>query len=304
MKIKVSELTGFCFGVKQAVELSKRALTKNRGRVFSAGPIIHNPQVVEELSKKGLKPVGDIGKIKDGTVVVSSHGAGAKLLYKKKRGLNIIDATCPFVRKIQDYVRGLCAEGYKILIIGKREHPEVIALADVAGGNCSVISCVIEAKRVKLEGSKIGIVAQSTYSKSEFLKIAEILIQKPVSEIRVFNTICRDTIRRQDAVSRLAKDVEVMIVVGGKNSANTRRLVEVCKEETRVAYHIERPGEIRPSWLKDKESVGIASGASTPDSIVRDVIGVIHAYGRRKDRRRRGRYKRDVTKRRNKREKR
>jgi len=276
MQIKVSDNIGFCFGVKHAVELSEEALSKKNGKIYSMGPIIHNPQVVKELSDKGLTPVEDIDGIKEGTVVVSSHGAGAKL--KKKKGIKLIDATCPFVKKIQNRVDRLYKDGYSVIIIGKKAHPEVKALTDFTDGRAIVVKDAGEARELELNGSKVGIVSQSTYSQDTFLEIVSILLNMPFSEIRVFNTICRDTIKRQGSVRILARDVDMMIVVGGKNSSNTRRLVEVCKDENRDVYHIENEEEIDRSWFSGKESVGIASGTSTPGWVVQDIIDQIGRY--------------------------
>lgn len=276
MEIKVSELIGFCYGVKNAVDMSKKVLSKKKKRIFSAGPIIHNPQVVRELSKIGLTPTDDIGAIKEGTVIISSHGAGAKL--KENKNLKIVDATCPFVKKIQERVKGLYEDGYKVIIAGKREHPEVKALLDFTGGEAVVIKDKDEAKRLKISGSRIGVVSQSTYSRESFLEIVSVLLQKPFSELKVFNTICRDTIKRQEAVRKLADEVDIVLVIGGKDSANTRRLAEVCREAGKTAYHIEDNSQIDRSWLADRKSVGIASGASTPDWVVREVVREIRRY--------------------------
>lgn len=282
MEIKVSELIGFCFGVKKAVDLSTDALSRKKRRIFSVGPLIHNPQVVRELKDKGLVPTDNVEDISCGTIIISSHGAGAKLKdMQKKSALNIIDATCPFVKNIQGYVKRLHKEGYKVVVIGKREHPEVKALVDFTDKKASVIKDTEDAEKINLGGSKIGIVSQSTYSQSAFLAIVSILLKKPFSEIRIYNTICKDTIRRQEAVRRLADVVDAIIVVGGKDSANTRRLFEVCREQKKMVYHIEDSTQIQPSWLMHKRSIGIASGASTPDWVVKDVIKKIRRYSRR-----------------------
>lgn len=272
MEIKVSELTGFCFGVKQAVDLSMDTLSKKK-KVFSVGPIIHNPQVVKKLKESGLTPVDNVRSLKEGTVIISSHGAGAKLKDKKnKSNLRVIDATCPFVKRIQRHVKTLYRDGYRVIIIGKKMHPEVKALLDFTDGKGMVIKDAREAERIDLNGSKIGVVSQSTYSQSAFLEIVSILLQKPFLELRIFNTICKDTIKRQNIARRLANDVDVMIIIGGRDSANTRRLAEICRESKRKVHYIEESSEIDPSWLKDRNSVGIASGASTPDWVVKDVI--------------------------------
>ena len=273
MKIRLSNTIGFCYGVKQAVELSKKALSKKNGRVFSVGHVIHNPQVVKELKGMGLEVVYDTASIKNGTVIISSHGAGAKLKESQKSNkLNIIDATCPIVKKIQKRVRELYSEGYTVVIVGKEEHPEVRALVDFTNGKAKVIDSVGAARSIKLKALKVGIVSQSTYSRHTFEQVASILSKKGFHELKVFDTICKDTIKRQDDVRKLTASTDVIFVVGGKNSSNTRRLLEVCRENKNCAYHIEEAQEIDPLWLTHKESVGIASGASTPDWVVDGVV--------------------------------
>lgn len=270
MQIKVSESIGFCYGVKNAVELSEKALSNKKGSMFSLGPIIHNPQVVEELSRKGLKPVSDLDGIKEGTLIISSHGAGARI--GREKGFKIIDATCPFVKKIQRYVKNLYDEGYKVIIVGKKEHPEVKGLIDFTDGTAIVIKDKDEAGKIDPGSSRIGIVSQSTYSRNSFQDVVSIFIERSFSEIRIFNTICSDTIKRQDAAKRLTDTADAVIVVGGKESSNTRRLVEVCRKEGGIAYHVESWADIDPAWLDGKESVGIASGASTPEKVVQNII--------------------------------
>jgi 4-hydroxy-3-methylbut-2-enyl diphosphate reductase len=273
MRVKVSESIGFCYGVKNAVDLSKRALSKKGAKIFSVGPVIHNPQVVEDLAGRGLRVVSDPASVKNGTIIISSHGAGAKL--KDKKGIRIIDATCPFVRKIQERVKRLVEEGYQAIIVGKREHPEVKGLVDVSGGSAIVIKDRKEAQRIRIASKKIGVVTQSTYSEKAFRDVVNTLFDKPFLEIRIFNTICKDTIRRQEAARRLAAKTDAMVVVGGRNSSNTKRLVEVARESGRPAYHIEDHNDLDFSRIKGCGSIGVACGASTPEELVRKIIGGI-----------------------------
>jgi 4-hydroxy-3-methylbut-2-enyl diphosphate reductase len=273
MEIRLSETVGFCYGVRKAVDLSVKTLSEKKGKVFSVGPLIHNPQVVKELSKKGLKPVKDPKKIKRGTLIISSHGAGATFKAgKKKRPIEVIDATCPFVKKIQDCVKGLYRDGYRVIIVGKKEHPEVKGLIDFTGGGALVIKDAKEARRLNAKDGRVGVVSQSTYSEAAFLEIASILLEKPFTELRIFNTICRDTVKRQTAARELTGEAEAVMVVGGKDSSNTKRLLEVCAESGKPAYHIEDADEIDPSWLEGRRVIGITSGASTPDWVVQKII--------------------------------
>ncbi|MBL7069628.1 MAG: 4-hydroxy-3-methylbut-2-enyl diphosphate reductase [Candidatus Omnitrophica bacterium] len=277
MEIKVSDTIGFCFGVKKAVDMSKEALSRNK-ETFSIGPIIHNPQVIDDLLKRGLKVLNNTKAVKRGVVIISSHGAGAKLKDKRRKSdLKILDATCPFVKRIQEIVKKLHKDGYRVIIVGKRAHPEVKALVDVTDGKAMVVKDTKEVKGMGLDRVKTGVVSQSTYSQSTFFEIVSLLLKKPFSEIRIFNTICADTIKRQDRARDLAKTADVVIVVGGKNSSNTQRLAEVCREE-KSAYHIEDKDEIDPAWFSGKKSVAVTSGASTPDWVVHGVVEKIRRY--------------------------
>jgi len=278
MKVNVSERIGFCFGVKKAVDLSHKALSENK-KIFSAGPIIHNPQVVEDLLKKGITPVDNPSDITEGVIIISSHGAGAALKERSTGGkVRIIDATCPFVKRIQDTVKDLRKNDYRVIITGKKTHPEVKALVDVAEGRAVVIKDTKEAEELNAGAGKVGVVSQSTYSQGAFFEIVSMLLKKPFSEIRVFNTICRDAIKRQDSAKRLARKSDVVVIVGGRESSNTRRLAEVCRKEGKDVYHIEQKNEIDQSWFTGKQTVAVASGASTPDSAVKAVVEKIRRY--------------------------
>ena len=271
MRIKIASHSGFCFGVKRAIKIAEETLkrSKDKREIYSLNPIIHNPQVVMDLSKKGLKVLRDAGRIKKGTVIISSHGASIAIINKlKKRGVRVVDATCPFVKHAHDIVKGLKREGYKIIIVGEGKHPEVKALSSVAGK--------------RKDTKKIGVISQTTQTKSNYIKGILKVLNEDFSEIRIFNTICNDTAHRQRLTRELIKKCDVMIVVGGRNSANTRRLFEICKESGVRSYHIETPGELKKIYFRGKECAGIISGASTPDSMVKNVaqkISEITTYG-------------------------
>lgn len=260
MKIKVATHSGFCFGVKRAINIAEATLKdpRHRKNIYSLGPIIHNPQVVSGLSKKGLAVTHDIDNIKKGAVIISSHGAPKDLIQKiKRKRIKLIDATCPFVKHAHDIVRDLKAEGYKIVIIGDKSHPEVKALLSLAG----------KAKKSK----KIGVISQTTQNKDDYIRGVLDLLKDDFSELRIFNTICRDTAHRQILTCELLDECDVMIVVGGKNSANTRRLHQICKESGVDTYHIETEQELRKDYFKGKKCAGVVSGASTPDTMVKKV---------------------------------
>ena len=272
-RIRICEFSDFCFGVKRAISLAERALKKRSGPVFSLGPLIHNRQVVDKLSGKGLSVSKDLKDIKRGTIIIRSHGIAPDVLEKiKRRELSIVDATCPFVKNAQRLAKDLSETGYKVIIIGDKGHPEVKALKNFSGNKTLVITDKNDARELKLKGDKIGIIAQTTQSPKNFLDVISELLKKDFSEAKIFNTICRDTNMRQESTKRYSKDNDLVIVIGGKNSANTKRLYEICKGMGTPAYHIEDGCEVRSEWLKGKRTIGVVSGASTPRWIVNNVV--------------------------------
>ncbi|MDO8603707.1 MAG: 4-hydroxy-3-methylbut-2-enyl diphosphate reductase [Candidatus Omnitrophota bacterium] len=267
MKIKVAGRAGFCFGVKRAINIAEDALKELKGgdRIYSFGALIHNPQVVEGLLKKGLQVISGHEKIKSGTVIVSSHGAPIEALEEiKKNRVRLIDATCPFVKYAQNIVKGLKKDGYRIIIIGDSDHPEVKALKNIAGKD-------------RLS-KKIGVISQTTQNKENYINEIKKILNEDFGEVKIFNTICKDTSKRQLATRRLLKDCDLMIVIGGKNSANTKRLWQICKESGVDSFHIETEPELKKEWFKGKSCVGITSGASTPDLMVKKIIERIRRF--------------------------
>lgn len=273
LKLDISEFSDFCFGVKRAIFLAEKALKKSPRPVFSLGPLIHNRQVVTRLSDKGLKVRNSLKDIKKGTIVIRSHGVAPGILDEiKKKKLGIVDATCPFVKNAQHLVKKLKDAGYTLIIIGDKDHPEVKSLRSFSGLKAKVIATKSDAMRLKLKEKKIGVIAQTTESPQNFLEVVTELMKKESSEIRIFNTICRDANMRQEATEKSSKYNDLVIVVGGKNSANTKRLYKICKNMKKNAHHIEKGSEIKSEWLKGRRTVGIVSGASTPRWLVDDVI--------------------------------
>jgi 4-hydroxy-3-methylbut-2-enyl diphosphate reductase len=261
MQIKVAMCAGFCFGVKRAINIAEDALKglKAKDNLYSLGPIIHNPQVVERLYKKGLRVINGLDTIKGGTVIISSHGAPLEALKKiRKKKIKLIDATCPFVKYAQNIIKSLKQEGYRIIIVGDSVHPEVKALKSIAGKD-------------KLS-KKIGIISQTTQNKENYINEIKKILQEDFSEVKVFNTICNDTSKRQSETRSLLKNCDLMIVVGGKNSANTKRLWQICKESGVHSFHVETELELKKKWFKGRNCVGITSGASTPDSTVKRMV--------------------------------
>jgi 4-hydroxy-3-methylbut-2-enyl diphosphate reductase len=272
MRLKLAKKVGFCFGVRRAVEMAEEVLNKE-GSAYSLGSIIHNKQVVESLSERGLKVIDSIDAAGKGVLVISSHGISPDLADKiSKRSLKLADTTCPFVRNAQKTAHSLGEEGYTVIIVGDSNHPEVKALYDFAGKKAYVVRDAAGFKALKLKpNKKIGILSQTTQSMNNFLSVVKAIIDSKPKDLRVFNTICKDAEERQAAARDISGAVDLMLIVGGKNSANTKRLLEVCKKILRKSYLIETEDDLRSRWFKGVSVVGITSGASTPDSIVRRV---------------------------------
>lgn len=270
MEIFLADKAGFCFGVKRAINTAYEAAGK--GRIYCLGPLIHNPQEVERLRRAGIETIDDFLMLQPGdTLVIRSHGVPPRVLTEARdRGLTVIDLTCPFVGKAQRDAEALNKEGYQVIVVGEKKHPEVQSILGHAGEDAVVVESVEDVDGMNLS-SRIGIVAQTTQSYSNFSEIVLELLRLS-KELKVFNTICSSTKERQEAARVLARQVDVMLVVGGRNSANTTRLVSLCRQEGKPAYHIEVADEIRPKWLEGITSVGVTAGASTPDWVVEGVL--------------------------------
>lgn len=271
MEILVAQYAGFCFGVERAVKIVKEAVAEN-DRIYTLGPIIHNPQLVNELASKGVNVAKDAESIREGnTVVLRSHGVEKKerdILEHKK--VKIIDATCPYVNKAHNESVNLGKEGYFVVVFGEKEHPEVKGLVSYIDGEYVVVSDEYEASAIDFK-DKIGVVAQTTQEKAVFDRIVDILKGK-CKQLKVVNTICNATTLRQNAAKKVAESVDVMFVVGGRNSANTRRLYKICKEICDKTFHIETKEEIDKNLLIGVKKVGVTAGASTPKNIIEEVI--------------------------------
>lgn len=272
MEIVKLKSAGFCYGVKRAINIAKEALIKHEQPIFTLGPLIHNTQVVERLQGYGIFPINNIDQIDSGSVIIRSHGAPRDIIEKAgRKGIALVDATCPFVKKAQDYILKLDEEGYFCIVVGSPEHPEVKGLKSYAGkDNIMVISSSHDIND-NLPYKKIGVVSQTTGSIASFKDIVSNLITL-AGEIRVFNTICNTTMRRQQESLSLARNVDCMIVIGGYNSANTMRLTEVCRKALSHTYQVEGPEELDPLWFEGARRIGITGGASTPEWLIDDVM--------------------------------
>lgn len=270
LSVVVSEGVGFCSGVTRAIKIALAAAGRSPTGIYTLGPLIHNPQVVNKLKEVGVKPLGKMTK-GGGLVVLRSHGVSRDVLARVERyGYTVIDATCPFVRKAQEHASNLYENGYKVVIVGEKRHPEVKAIQSHVGGDAITVENVEQAKRLKF-GTRVGIIAQTTSSGDTFGAIVS-EVAKRSREVLAFNTICSDTARRQEKARALAAHVDVMLVVGGRNSANTSRLASLCRSICARTHHVETADEIDGRWFKRGSSVGIVAGASTPTWLVEDIV--------------------------------
>ena len=268
MEVILAEYLGFCYGVKRAIRLARDSAES--GNASTLGPIIHNPQMVARLEEEGVGSVDSVDEVPDGgTVIIRSHGVGPEVYEKaEKRPIRLVDATCPHVKKAQKAAYRLAQDGYSVVIIGEKQHPEVKSILEWAGGHAVVVETEEEAEGLS-PFVKLGIVAQTTCSGAKFQSIAARLIAKS-NDVRILRTICTATDQRQSAALALAAEVDMMLVIGGKNSANTTRLAQLCAEKT-VVHHIETASELEDEWFHDIKKIGITAGASTPDWIIREV---------------------------------
>ena len=275
MKVIVAGHAGFCYGVRRAVSIAMRIKKKNNFRAFTLGPLMHNPQMVEKLKEEGLVAISSLDSCKGKKVMVRTHGTTPENIKKAEQYCcDIIDATCPFVKKAHKAAGKLHNEGYAVFIVGETIHPEVMGIVGYANGKAQVLKD--ENELPDLSGiEKAGLVAQTTISEQVFASVAAAIVPE-IKELRVFNTICSATKERQQAAVQLSGEVSVMIVVGGKNSANTARLAELCATACGRVYHIEVAGELRKDWFESSDIVGVTAGASTPDWIVQEVVDMLN----------------------------
>lgn len=275
MIIKKAKTQGFCFGVAITVKKAEEAVAAHP-KVTTLGHIIHNPQMVEEMERKGLHNAQSVDEVDDGVLFVRSHGLPTGVYEKaREKGLTILDATCPMVTKIHVQAERLRGDGYKIVIVGDPNHPEVKGtLSHVPGA-----WCIQKAEDVDglPRASRVGVVVQSTWSGADFGNIVRKLSSK-YYEVRAVNTICTDTHNRQAEAEQLAREVDVMIVVGGKTSANTKHLAELAERNGAKAYHIEGPSELQSQWFDGVGVAGLMSGASTPGWLVAEVENKMEAF--------------------------
>ena len=275
----IAKRAGFCFGVKRAMDITVAMAQEKKEGLYTLGPIIHNPQVIEKLKAEGIAPIdiGDLDRENISSLIIRTHGIPCQLSATiAERGIRIIDATCPFVKNAQHYAKLLQENGYQVVILGDKNHPEVKGIMSYAGDDTLVVDQDSPLPRLK---TKVGVVVQTTQP-IEALKNVLARIVEHAKEVKVYNTICNSTALRLKETAEMAGKVDVMIVVGGKNSANTTQLANLCRSMAVRTYHIETDEEIDAAWFRRVRRVGITAGASTPDWIITRVARRIQDTGR------------------------
>lgn len=273
MEIYKAKVMGFCYGVRRAMKIAEKAADSGI-KAVTYGPIIHNPQVVEKLADRGIPPVDTLEDLTDETVIIRSHGVGPSCYNMLKfKNLALMDATCPFVRRNQETTRRLVADGKQVILIGEKKHPEMKSVAEWAVGHSYMVETMEDVDALP-PMQEAHIVIQTTFSAALADRLTA-AIEKKVKDLHVNKSICDATMQRQQAARELADRVDVMIVIGGRNSANTTRLAEICREEGAVTHHIETAAELKPSWFHSRDKIGITAGASTPDWIIEEVVFIM-----------------------------
>ncbi len=275
MEVIVARTAGFCFGVERAVNQVYDQIKHGSGPIYTLGPIIHNEEVVRDLEEKGVKVLNsenEISALTEGTVIIRSHGVG-KHIYDmlKAQGVQIVDATCPFVKKIHRIVQEQNLQGRRVIIIGDETHPEVEGIKGWGDARTMVVKNEEQMEKLpSFTGEKLCIVSQTTFNYNKFKDLVE-KFEKKGYDILVLNTICNATQERQVEAERIASQVDAMIVIGGKNSSNTRKLYEICQKECKDTYYIQTLDDLNPESVNSVRSVGITAGASTPKKIIEEV---------------------------------
>ena len=281
-EIRLAKTAGFCFGVSRAVQKVYEEAAKASGPVYTYGPVIHNEEVVRDLEKKGVKVLHseeELLDLQEGTVIIRSHGVGKRIydICAGKDRVRLVDATCPFVGKIHDIIRKESAEGRKILIIGDASHPEVQGIRGWSMENTDIAASCEEVMKLDISScDKLSVVAQTTYNSKKFVEVIDKL-KKLVYDIRCFNTICNATQERQTEARNIASEADAMIVIGGKSSSNTRKLVEICREECDNVFFIQTAEDLKPLTLTSFDRIGITAGASTPQIIIEEVQNIVRS---------------------------
>ena len=280
MKVKTAKTAGFCFGVKRAVDKVYELIENGVSPIYTLGPIIHNEEVVSDFEKKGVTVISeeDIPKLREGTVVIRSHGVGRRIYdMLKTAGISFVDVTCPFVLKIHRIVERESRAGKQIIIFGDPSHPEVKGICGWCEGSCTVLRNREDAENFVPDPGRIPcIVSQTTFNYNKFKELVEILCKKRYDNNvlnidNILNTICNATEERQKEAGSIAGEVDTMLVIGGRHSSNTQKLFEICKKECGNTYYIQTPVDLDSEMFQCSSFVGITAGASTPKKIIEEV---------------------------------
>lgn len=277
--MKLATSRGFCFGVEDAIEIAEAAVAEHgSGRVVALGPVIHNKQVVSRLEEAGLDQSGELESVDmSQAVLIRSHGAPPETFARAAdRGLNVIDATCVLVKRAQNVVKQLHEEGYHVVMIGDPEHPEVKGVIGYAP-NVTVVDRGADLEDALPYKERLGIVAQTTHSPEHVADMIAEILKRPYREVKVVNTLCLEVTRRQEAAVALCAEVDVMFVLGGLHSANTREMARMCHEAGTETYHIETWEQFRPTMIVGKKIAGVTAGASTPEWVIADFVKHLEA---------------------------
>jgi 4-hydroxy-3-methylbut-2-enyl diphosphate reductase len=279
MKIEKAEKLGLCFGVKRAIKLLKEAANKY-GEIETLGPIAHNRLLVEALANLGIKSINNLDQAQARTLAITTHGTSPEMLSEiKARHIHVIDTTCPIVRKAQNTAKELAEAGFDVIIFGEAEHSEVKGLLGWTGDKGIAVLTIKQITRSGKSPSHLGIISQTTQTQSAFTKFTRQLmgiVGPRIEEIHFVNTLCKVTQGQQEAAIKLACEIQLMIVIGGGNSANARHLVEICSPLVET-HLVETAEEVSNSWLVGKHHIGITAGASTPDEAVEELIAKLRA---------------------------
>jgi 4-hydroxy-3-methylbut-2-enyl diphosphate reductase len=269
MEILIAKNSGFCYGVKRALWLARETRTRNSSQVLTWGELIHNPEVIRQLQKQGIRVVRSFSELKAGnTVIIRSHGVSPEIYRRlKKKRVRLVDATCPIVKRIQQTVEKISRKPGEIIIVGNKNHPEIQGLLGYSRGKALVVEDVSQAQGLPYK-KKRTVLAQSTQDGQLFSQIVAALVEK-TSELVAFNTICESTRIRQESTAELARQVEALFIIGGKNSSNTNKLYHISRRILPRTYLIEAPEEIRAEMLQGVEKIGLSGGASTPPEVIK-----------------------------------
>lgn len=272
--IQVAQHAGVCFGVKRALEEASKVLAEQHGPIHTLGELIHNPRVVRDLEQEGAHVAQSVDDVKNGTLIIRAHGVAPQVKQAaESAGLHVVDATCPFVKRVQDHARTLYKDGYQVVIVGEAGHPEVEGILGCTEGEALIIGSAHEVESLDIS-SRVGVVVQTTQTVDNLREVVDALLLR-AREVRVFDTICSATNERQEAARALAATCDLMIVIGGRNSGNTRRLAQICRDVCPRTHHIEDAREIDPKWVASVSHIGITAGASTPQGQIDDVVSTL-----------------------------